>query len=67
MMEKSALAGEGGGVRHPPFQPITIMYKVTLPVSPLPYVTLCSNKKAEITELFYNGKKNDCPELGGQI
>jgi hypothetical protein len=31
MMEKSALAGEGGGCTPTPFQPITITYKVYAP------------------------------------
>jgi hypothetical protein len=30
MMEKSALAGEGGGCTPTPFQPITITYKVAV-------------------------------------
>jgi hypothetical protein len=30
MMEKSALAGAGGGCKPTPFQPITITYKVAL-------------------------------------
>ncbi len=63
MMEKSALAGEGGGCTPTPFRPITITYKVAvyapaeradaLPVFHLyPVCALCSSLCDVYTELL---------------
>ncbi len=54
MMEKSAVAGKGEWCTAPtPFQPITITYKVTLPLFHLcPMSTLCFNHRT----LFHEGR-----------
>jgi hypothetical protein len=69
-MEQSALAGEGGGVyAHPPFSLLPSRTKLHslcfISALWVLYALIIGHyfKKAEITELFYNGKKPDCPEL----
>ncbi len=73
MMEKSALAGEGGGCTPgpPPFSLLPSRTKLHSLCFISTLCVLCDLiighyfKKAEIPELFYNGKKTDCPELWG--
>ncbi len=72
MMEKSALAGEGGGVRRPP--PFSLLPSRTKVHSLCFISALCvlcaliidSISRWQRSPNYSNGKKTDCPELGAR-